>query len=785
MIFKPYFNKDADKAQFFSEKFNLSPFIMGLILSRVGADEEKIAEYLNPKKVLSSFDLNGVSQFCERIELAQKMGDKIVIFGDYDVDGVSATAIMIKALKRKGIDANYYLPNRYVDGYGLTKATIDKVIDKFNPNLIITVDCGISCHDEVEYAKERGVEVIVTDHHELPEVLPDTLVINAKIPNQKFGFDGLCGAGLAYKLSEALLGEKVAEDLLPIAAIATIADIVPLMSENRRIVTKGLKLFERHLPVGIKALLKENKVPISAPSASAISFKIAPKINASGRMGDAADSLKLYLETDPVKIKKLLEKIGQHNSKRQLLCNKIFDDAVKALQKVNLKNLRVITLASKKWDQGVLGIVCSRLVEKYHRPVFLFSQEGDVLKGSGRSIDDINIHALLSSMSDILETYGGHSMAAGVTIKRSQYEEFAKRVNAFAFSNVNDEVFIPIKYYDAEISLQQINNEFLKELKLLEPCGCGNSTPKFKLTTNEMIFTPMKRYPEHAEIKIGDFSLLMFGYTQQSKSLRFSRQKSFVFEFQEGERKGVVSEFDGGSFISPDAHNYVFPFEVEQLKYDKDSTATYSVYQPETLINHVTAANASVFGTAFVAFSGYDYVSFAKTYSNQGIFYYGIADSTSAGYNSLLLSPEGTDWAKSFDKIVFLTPILEEGYIAELNKVTDAKIYVLKEDKLPIRYNALNLSRENFGRIYSGLSAKQHIFFVDIFDVYDKIFKDKNIKFLDFFTAVKVFEELGLLTIWQERGLIKIITNKTVKKNLTESKIYSKLLLIKNLNKER
>lgn len=784
MIFKPYFNKDANKAQFFAEKFNLSPFVMELVLSRIGADEEKIAEYLNPQKVLSPFDLNGVSEFCERIELAQKMGDSIVIFGDYDVDGVSATAIMIKALKRKGIDANYYLPNRYIDGYGLTKDTIDKVIDKFNPNLIITVDCGISCHDEVEYAKEKGVEVIVTDHHELPEILPETLVVNAKIPNQKFGFDGLCGAGLAYKLSEALLGEKGAEDLLPIAAIATIADIVPLISENRRIVTKGLKLFERHLPVGIKALLKENKVPISSPSASAISFKIAPKINASGRMGDAADSLKLYLETDPVKIKKLLEKIAQHNTKRQLLCNKIYDDAVAALQKVKLKDVRVITLASKKWDQGVLGIVCSRLVEKYHRPVFLFSQEGDLLKGSGRSIDDINIHALLSSMSDILETYGGHSMAAGVTIKRSQYEEFSKRVNAFAFSHVSDEVFIPIKYYDAELSLSQINDSLLKELKLLEPCGCGNSTPKFKLTTNEMTFTPMKRYPEHAEIKIGDFSLLMFNYTQQSKALRFSRQKSFIFEFQEGEKKGIVSEFDGGSFISPDAHNFVFPFEVEQLKFDKNSTANYIVYQPETLINHVTAASASVFGTAFVAFSGYDYVSFAKTYSNQGIFYYGIADNSCAGYNSLLLSPEGTSWAKNFEKIVFLTPILDEGYIAELNKITDAKIYVLADEKLPIRYNSLNLSRENFGRIYSALAAKQHTFFVDIFDVYEKLFKDKNIKFLDYLTAVKVFEELGLLTILHERGLIKIIANKTVKKNLTESKIYSKLSLIKNLIKD-
>ena len=204
MIFKQYFNKDANLANFFAEKFGVSPFVMEIILSRVGGDEKKIEEFLHPNVALSAFDLNGVKEFCERIELAKKLGDKIVIFGDYDVDGVSATAIMLKALKRYGIEANYFLPNRYVDGYGLTKQTVDKVIDKFSPNLIITVDCGISCFEEVEYAKQKGVEIIVTDHHELPEKLPDTLVINAKIPNQKFGFDGLCGAGLAYKISEAL-----------------------------------------------------------------------------------------------------------------------------------------------------------------------------------------------------------------------------------------------------------------------------------------------------------------------------------------------------------------------------------------------------------------------------------------------------------------------------------------------------------------------------------------------------------------------------------------------------
>ncbi len=784
MIFKQYFNKDASKAEFFAEKFNISPFIMELILSRVGADEEKIGEYLSPKTVLDPFKLNGVREFCDRIAIAKKLGDKIVIFGDYDVDGVSATAIMLKALKRLGINANYYLPNRYVDGYGLTKQTIDKVIDKFSPNLIITVDCGISCHDEVEYAKGRGVEVIVTDHHEIPVVLPETLVINAKIEGQDFGFDGLCGAGLAYKLSEALLGEKAVEELLPIAAIATIADIVPLLSENRRIVTKGLKLFEKYLPIGIKALLKENKVSISSPSANAISFKIAPKLNASGRMGDAADSLKLYLESDPVKVKRLLQKITDHNTRRQMLCNKIYEDAMKALEKVDFKMLRVITLASRKWDQGVLGIVCSRLVEKFHRPVFLFSQEGDLLRGSGRSIDDINIHALLSSMSDILVTYGGHSMAAGVTIKRSDYEEFSKRVNAFTFKHISEEVFIPIEYFDKEITTSQIDENFISDLKLLEPCGCSNPVPKFKITATDISVQPMKRFAEHAEIKIGDFPLLMFNYAPHAKALRFSRQKSFIFELQDDGKKGIVSDFDGGSFISPDAHGYVFPFETEQLKFEKTSAARYTLYQPENLLQFVAAASATVFGTAFVAFSGYDYVSFAKTYSHQGIYYYGFCDKVCFGYNSLLLSPEGVDWAKNFDKIVFLTPVLEEGYISRLNEITSAQIYLpMQAEAKPAKYSSLNLSRENFGKIYSLISSKQNAYFTDVFDLFDKVFAPRKFKFIDVFVAVKVFEELGLLKE-EKDALVRFVPDTSHKENLSQSKIYSKLSLLKNLFKE-
>lgn len=784
MIFRKFFNKNAQLSEKFAERFNLSKNTIELILSRGFSTEQEIEEFLHPGKLLDPFLIDGMKELRDRVLIAKDLKDKVLIFGDYDVDGVGATAIMLKTLKMLGIEADFYLPNRYEDGYGLTCEVIDKIADKYEPNLIITVDCGISCAKEVEYAKEKGIEIIVTDHHEIPEVLPDTIVLNAKIEGQAFPFRELCGTGLAYKISEALLSPQKAEMFLPIAAIGTIADIVPLLDENRRIVTKGLALCEKYLPVGLKALFKEHRIPISKPTSNDIAFKIAPKLNASGRMGDAGDSLMLYLETNPVKIQKYIEKIKNHNTKRQELCNKIYEDCEKALKKYGLKENRAITLASPKWDQGVLGIVCSRLVEKYNRPVFLFSLVGEELHGSGRSITDINIHELLSSMSDILDTFGGHSMAAGLTIKRSNYEEFSKRVNAFVFEHVSEEAFVPIRYYDAEIEESDLTDEFLKEISLLEPFGCQNPKPKFKISTQELEIEPMKRFPEHAVIKIGNLELTYFNFAKNISKIKFARYKSFIFELQSKDRKGVVSDFDGGMFITNDAHGYVSSIENYQLKFDKSKDVKYNLYQSGNLLELISATQSNVFGTAFVTFSGYEYVEFCKNYDCKGIYYIGVNDETALGYNSILISPTGVEWAKNFSKIVFLSPVLSEGYLSEIEQVSNAQIYLPLNKKIDNRkFGHLNLSREYFGKIFSILSSKQNANFYNEFDLFDKVFKEKKFKFDNVYCAIIIFEELGFIRIDRTNGY-KIIVNKKEKKELSLSKIYSKLSLLNKLSKE-
>lgn len=780
MIFKKFFNYSADKVQYFAEKFSLSPRICDLILSRGISTEQDFEEFLNPKIMHDPFKLQGMQQLVDRVKLAKELKDKILIFGDYDVDGVSATAIMLKALAQFGIDADYYLPNRYVDGYGLTNAVIDKVCDTFSPNLIITVDCGISCADEIEYAKTKGIEIIVTDHHEIPEVIPNTICVNAKLEGQEYPFRELCGTGVAYKFAEALLGEKEAEQFLPIAGIATIVDIVPLVNENRTIVSRGLKLCDKYLPLGLKMMFKDVGISLSNPNSTNISFKIGPKLNASGRMGDASDSLKLYLETDPVKIKKYIEKIKNHNTKRQDICNKIYEDCEKVLKKMDMKNQRVITLASKTWDKGVLGIVCSRLVEKYHKPVFLFVQEGDLLAGSGRSITDINIHELLSSLKDILVTFGGHSMAAGLTLKLENYKLFSQKINSFALNSINDKVFMPIEYYDQEITDEEINQDFVKELSILEPFGCDNPRPKFKITANNVEITPLKRTPQHAKITIGKLSLMYFNFVESLIKINFSRQKSFIFELEPYSTNGTVVEFDGGSFIVEDAYKQLNAIEFNQLAILGKGCARYTLYPKSELLNYVSATNQTVFGTCFVTFSCFDYVEFCKQYNIDSIYHFGIYEDSAIGYNSLLLSPKGLSWAKNFSKIVFLSPIIDEKFISALNAITEAEIFIpVEKEGDSKKFAGVDNSRDTFGKIYKEITKFNGKSIYNVFDLYEKSNLQIQVSFFTFYTAMLVFNELGLINIIDEKDII-IKINKNVKVELSNSKIYQRIALLKD-----
>ena len=767
-----------------SKKFNVTPIIMEQIIARGNDTVEKIREYLNPSEnsFHDPFKLQGMKELCERIEKAKENKDRILIFGDYDVDGVSATAIMIKTLRIMGFSPKYYLPNRYIDGYGLTNQVIDKIKAEFDPSLILTVDCGISCWQEVEYAKSLGIEIIVTDHHEIPEKLPQTIVLNAKLPNQEYGFDGLCGTGLAYKISQALIGEK-SKEMLPIACIATIADIVPLVDENRAIVHFGLKQLNK-LPIGLKFLFKALGINLGKCVANEISFKVAPKLNASGRMGDAKDSLKLYLTENVGEIKQLVEKINTHNTNRRNLCTVVEKDCIDILNRMDV-SAPCIILSSYDWDQGILGITCAKLVGIYNRPVFLFSEKDGELVGSARSIRGINIHELLSSMKDILESYGGHPLAAGLTIKAENFDKFINRVNEYLLTNYEPEIFVPKEYYDIEVSTEELTPKFVKDLQLMEPTGSENEILKLFIKTQKYSFKPMKNYYCHCNFKIDNtLPLVNFNCSHIYPKLRVSKEVNIIFEPQidSGYNKsirGIIKAIDCDfESVASVGKVDVLPL-FEQLRFTgENNEAKFTFFNLDSKGVKVD----SHFGTAFVVNSEHSYKKFLELADCSKVNKFDVCNGAeNSGLNCLFVCPSKIDFARSYSKIIFLDPVADMSYISKINQISRAEVFVPNKKFSSAYYKNLDISREKLGGIYRHISSSTGNY-NNLGDVYNLIKhrKTSNFTYKEFYFAFMVFEELGFLSFEKAGDSFNLKINKSVKSDLANSKIYQAVSGFKN-----
>lgn len=789
MKFIKYYNAGISDAVLYglSEKFGLPIKVVQLLVARGYKTEKQIKQFINPTldMLYDPFKLKNMDKAVQRVKQAISNKQKILVFGDYDVDGVSATAIMLKMFEKLNYKVNFYLPNRYVDGYGLTTDVLDKIKSQYNPNLIVTVDCGISAYEEVEYGKKLGIDFVITDHHEIPQNMPQTIVVNPKLPDQEYGFRELCGTGVAFKFAQAMLGEAALE-FLPIAAIATIADIVPLVDENRIIVKLGMASMEKHLPLGIKAMLKEHKLTCQTVTSTDIAFKIAPKLNASGRMGDAKDSLDLYLEKNPTKIKSLIADILLHNTNRQELCNVVYQDCKKMLANVNMSEQKCIILASDKWDQGILGIVCARLLDEYNRPVFLFSNVDGLLKGSARSLPDVNVHELLTDMQDILETFGGHTVAAGMSLQAEKFEEFKVRVNSYIHQHINDKAFIPISYYDENITLEEIDQNLIKALGVLEPLGCDNQPPRFKLDTSNVCVSPMKNFANHANLTMGkNLNLVAFNYTNDYYKLKYAQNKSFVFELQDNKFKspyikGLLKEF-GCDFGLVDKNLNAEAFYLGQLAHlNNKGKAQFSQYESKDLVKFVTNTALSAFGTCFVFFNNQTLKNFAKQYDLENIYNFEVGENISnTGFNSILFAPQSIDFAKNYQNIIFVDPVLDKGYLAAINQISNAKLFVPANQKFDKNiFSKIYLGRDNFARIYTIFKKVENIEWPNLELMYQEFYRNK-INFYDFYTAMLVFCELGLLKVLRtDTVCVTTISDKKVP--LAQSNIYNFISLIKN-----
>ena len=476
------YNNNIEEVQKIAKNFNVSNLLATILSNKNISSENEIEKFLNPTRndFYDPFLMPDMKIAVDRILEAMNKKEKIIIYGDYDVDGITSITVLKQFLEDRGIEVGQYIPNRLNEGYGLNKKAIEEIV-KQKYTLMITVDCGISGVEEVEYANSLGIETIITDHHEQGEEIPNALaVVDAKRKDNKYPFNQLAGVGVVFKLIQALgiclgLEEKEYLKYLDLVCVGTISDIVPLVDENRVIAKLGLKLVQVTKNIGLKTLL--DTVGYKKIDSITISFGVAPRINACGRMGFQNEALDLFLTKSEKEAKEISDRLNEYNRERQDTEKKIFSEALQKIEKSE-KDKPCIILGSENWHHGVIGIVASKVTDMYFKPSILICFEDGIGKGSGRSVPGFDLHEALSKCDKYVEKFGGHSMAIGITVTQDNFNKFKEEFEEYTKNSDIDKI-VPIIYIDQEVTLKDINLKAAKELQLLEPFGEGNKMPLF------------------------------------------------------------------------------------------------------------------------------------------------------------------------------------------------------------------------------------------------------------------------------------------------------------------
>ncbi len=505
-----------------AEALGINPIVAKLLYARGYTDVSaaKSFVYMESEMLSDPFLMKDIEVGIERISAAVSKKEKITVYGDYDVDGVTAVCTLYLYLKSLGADVEYYIPNRAGEGYGVSSVAIDGIRDS-GSTLIITVDTGITATEEVKYAKSIGVDFIITDHHECRTEIPDAVaVINPHRPDCEYPFMELAGVGVVFKLicayEERIIGkprkaatQKIFSEYADLVAIGTIADVMPIKGENRIIVSYGLSMIENTRRIGLAALIEASSSRAEAQRSASkkkknkitsgyIGYTLAPRINAAGRIKTASLAVELFLSDDPDEAAKIAEELCRTNKERQSEENKIMQEAYLKINESELETNPVIVLEADNWHHGVIGIVSSRITEKYSRPSILVSFEGndpekptpnDIGKGSGRSVKGMNLVDALCYCEKHLVKFGGHELAAGLSVTRAELNNFRKLINEYARSNLSEKDMIPTFEADSLINFDDVSLSLAKGLQMLEPYGVGNPIPVFVMrgvTVNEI-----------------------------------------------------------------------------------------------------------------------------------------------------------------------------------------------------------------------------------------------------------------------------------------------------------
>lgn len=499
-------NISEAQAQAYAELFDIPLIVAKVLLNRGFTDAADAKKFLdkNSNTLYSPDLLCDMDKAVKRIHEAIEKKENVVVYGDYDVDGITSTALLVSFFRSHGVNIKAYIPDRQNEGYGINKVAIKKIIDD-GATLLISVDTGITAFEETIYAKENGLDVIITDHHECKQELPEAVaVINPKRMDCSYPFKDLAGVGVAFKLVCAA-SDKSESELLDqyadIVALGTIADVVSLRDENRIIAARGVEKLSKNPNTGLAAVVSTLGLRQKWNNCSVVSYSIAPRLNAAGRMSNAMIAVDLLLTNDPLEAQELAIRLDNDNKNRQSEEKIIFDEAVEMINEIDLADKKVLVLAKRNWHHGIIGVVASRICERYNKTCILISIEDDWCKSSGRSVEGLNLFDALGNCADILEKFGGHAYAAGFSIKEEYIGELDRRLNEFA-NNCNFAKKVPELLIDSKITVKDITAPIIRKTEVLAPYGAGNKVPVFALMNAKIIDVKTLSEGKHCRILV-------------------------------------------------------------------------------------------------------------------------------------------------------------------------------------------------------------------------------------------------------------------------------------------
>lgn len=794
-----------------SKKINISPEISQILNNR-GINNEKDAEiFMNPslEYLRDPFLMKDMDKAVKRIKKAIENNENIYIYGDYDVDGVSSTSILYIYFKSIDYPVKYYIPNRLEEGYGINEEAIRK-ISSDDCNLIITVDCGITSVKEVEIANELGIDVIITDHHECQSEIPNAYaIVNPKQEDCNYPFDMICGCGVAFKLIQALTDKEEFKtsmyNYLEIVTLATICDIVPLVDENRIIVKNGLKLMKEGKNLGLRELIKVCGIETNKIGSSHIGYSVGPRINASGRLGYSYLGVQLFTTDSQEEAKEIANILESKNIERQMIESKMYKEAEEVMANdESYKDDKVLVIAHEGWQHGVIGIVASKLTEKYYKPTVLLTIEGDEATGSARSIKGFSIFEALESCKDLMNKFGGHDQAAGLALNRNNIMELKERINKIADYSLSEEDLIENIKVEYELEEDSANLNLVDDLHKLEPFGMSNPSPRFIM--RDLLLTnvyKMGKNKQHLKIIVEDkkeYECVGFNMSYLADNFEIGDKIDILFQVDENnfnnERKVQFLLKDIRLSHPKIATNNNMSIKLFEKIIPKDKDSIYFINMTDEDFSNDIEGNINI-----NIFEHIKEDTLVITNTLNG-FYRALSDISLTdlefGINfnymtqknkkvQLIFSPniDKID-LKRYNRIILYDFLYNEGEYSYLNKniLNNKNIikYYGEEDKIYLKNIMENIvpKRDEFINIYKHMLVSKNIN-VKLTEL-KKLFKLLPLKT---FAILRVFEELNLLNfeINNESNsiLIYLLEKPDKKLNLDESVVLNNLKNLKEM----